>query len=165
MTAAMAVIVSFSRRCRMTATHFQDGEDWEARLQQLLHPTKRAGALDTTDAYGGIAAEEIPSVGSVVCLIDNTLYLSDVAIGNVCGVAIDAAELGNNCRYVTRGFVFATSWLSVTGDVRLTAGRTYFLTDRGKLSLVPSDIGYSIPIGQAQTEHVFDVNIGTKVRL
>lgn len=151
----------------MTRPVFLDGQDWGEILKQLISGsrTHRTGALDTTDAYAGTTAVEVPSAGTVIYLAGDALYLADVENGNVCGVAIEAAELGATCRYVTRGFVFAESWLSVTGEVRLVAGRTYFLADKGKMSLVPPNIGYAIPIGQAQTEHVFDVSIGTKVRL
>ena len=47
----------------MAATHFQDGEDWEQLLKELLPRlrTRRAGALDTTDAYIGTANEDVPS--------------------------------------------------------------------------------------------------------
>jgi len=152
----------------MAATHFQDGEDWEALLKELIPQLRmhRAGALDTTDAYVGTTNEDVPSAVFVLALSgDARLDLADVEVGKVCGISLGTYDSDESCKYVTRGFVFVESWYLATGSVQLVAGRTYFLRDRGKLSLVPPESGYVIPIGQAQTEYIFDVSIGTKIRL
>lgn len=147
---------------------FQNGDDWDLILKQLLPATKmrRAGALDTTDAYAGTADAEVPSAGFVLAVTAGQhLSLADSDVGSVCGVSLHQTDQHAHCDYVARGYVFADTWLISTGAVRLVPGKTYFLLGKGRLSLTPPSSGYIIPIGQSQSEYLMDVCIGTKVKL
>jgi hypothetical protein len=152
----------------MDRPKFLDGDDWTSILRELIPSlqTRRAGALDTTDAYVGTTIEEVPSIGLVLAVSgDQDISLADSDIGIVCGVSLVQADNGAKCDYVARGYVFSESWAVSTGNVRLVAGRTYFLHGKGRLSLIPPTSGYIIPIGQAQSDFLMDVCIGTKIKL
>lgn len=153
----------------MATGQFLDGDDWQDMLQDLLLPGHRvrSGHLDGTDVYYGEAIEDITE-GMAIAIIDGadvTIKRATHVDGKVSGIATVSCLAGQRCEYAARGFVFVESWELIIGSVRLTASLTYFLDYNGQLSSTPPTVGYVIPMGQAQSWHIFDVSIGTKIRL
>jgi hypothetical protein len=145
---------------------FLDGNDWQEILTDILLTTgrNREGHLDHTDVYRCPAAEDIQA-GCAVALKDSMLYLASPLDGVITGVAAKSATAGSQCDYATRGLISQETWVPATGIERLVPGRNYFLIQNGRLSLTPSQTGYIICIGQAQSHFMLDVSLRQKVKL
>lgn len=147
-------------------SHWLDNDDWELILKDKLLPSRyiREEHLDARDAYTAEALQSIIA-GSPVRVTSSGLVIASVESGHPAGIAVEDADGGRECSYISRGFVFLDSWLEITGSVQLVTGKMYFLSQVGKLSTTPPDDGYLIPMGRAQSTHLLDVSIGPSIKL
>ncbi len=151
-----------------------------ARAQQ--NETASSGSITTLEATIAlheaiIGYEDATYVSTTV--IGQPLYIagadsvdladaSVVGTSNVIGLCYVDTLTTVAGQYITHGIITQTSWLTVLGSIKLTAGTKYYLSETAGLltATPPTTVGaYVVEIGTALDLETLNVNIRQRVKL
>jgi len=111
----------------------------------------------------GMAGQGI-EFGRVVFLNGDSFYLASPVDGLFTGVAIlRSVTAGQQLQVMTIGVLESPDWSTCTDNMLLQSGKSYYLRQDGKLSIIPDSDGYVVRVGRASSQTVLTVTFDLKV--